>query len=76
MANYLTFDDGPMVGVGNMMMVGRTVSDANMMDDFEGTVVRSRPLSDGGWWASRMDSDDLLMLLSICIFLMDGWRQQ
>ena len=48
MANYLTFDDGPMVGVGNMMMVGRTVSDANMMDDFEGTVVRYRLLLEGG----------------------------
>ena len=56
------------------------VHSATLMDDgydFEGTVLRSRPLSDGGWWASRMDSDgDLLMLLGICIFLMDGWRQQ
>ena len=28
-----------------------------MVDDFEGTVVRSGPSSDVGWWALRMDSD-------------------
>ena len=50
MANYLTFDDGPMVGVGNMMMVGWSYTQRRqwMMDDFEETVVRSRLLLEGG----------------------------
>ena len=43
-----------------------------MRDDFEGTVVRSRPLSDGGWWASRMDSDGFADAAEFLYFF-DGW---
>ena len=43
-----------------------------MMDDFEGTVVRSQPLSDGGWWASRMDLDGFADAAEYLYFF-DGW---